>query len=147
MYNLSVAKTVEGAKAPLNASASVERSGTFFYMVTIKCNHMKYTSRSDIEAQFNTLLNKLPLVDTSEYHAWEMDKRDRWHYHAIVALSREPWIKGVQVPNWTIHMQRFPEEDYSNIVKYLKKTQQDENILEQLDIESQIAYHPNFGFE
>lgn len=104
---------------------------------------MKYTSREEVEAQYNKLIKKLPLVDISDNHAWEMDKRDRWHYHSIVALSREPWIKGLQVPNWTIHLQRFPEEDYPHVVKYLKKTQQSEILLDQLDVESQIAYSVN----
>lgn len=137
------------------ASAPVERSGTscsfnnnvnYYYLFTLKCNNMKYTSRDDIYAMCKRVLQRVPLVDTSSNSAWEMDKRDRWHYHCIIALSREPWLKGLQTSNWTVHLKRFPVEDYFTVVNYLKKIDQNPYYLEQLDIKSQIRYSPTYGF-
>lgn len=120
--------------------APVERSGTFLYLCTVKCNHMQYTSRHKISLMYRSLLRKLRTYELSDNNAWELDSDNRWHYHFILALRREPYYKRLQVDGWTIHFQSFPLIDYPNVVNYLKKINQHPAHLDNLDIESQ-AYN------
>lgn len=126
--------------------APVKRSGTYFYLVTLKCNHKQYTSRDEINVVYTRLLRKLGMEDVPD-KAFELDSDRRWHFHFIVALEREPYYKGLQTPNWTTHFKMFPVEDYLQVLNYIRKIDQNKNYLDQLDTLSQVTYHPNFGFE
>jgi len=68
----------------------VERSGTLFYLMTIKCNNKKYTSRKEVHTMYTRLFRRLGSYELSDNKAWELDKDKRWHYHFIVALARAP---------------------------------------------------------
>jgi len=120
----------------------VERSGTY-YLITLKCNNKKYTSMDEVKTVYTRLLRRLGHYDLSDHRAWELDGDKRWHYHFICALSRTPYYTRCQVPNWTVHFQQFPEEDYFDVVNYLQKVDQRSANLENLDFESSLYYNPN----
>lgn len=115
----------------------VERSGTFLYLCTVKCNHKEYTTRDAITMVYRNLLRKLRNYELSDNNAWELDSDNRWHYHFIIALRREPFFKRFQVHGWTIHFQSFQLADYFNVVNYLKKINQHPAHLDNLDVVSQ----------
>lgn len=117
--------------------ALVERSGTYFYLITIKCNHMQYTSRDKISLMYRSFLRKLRTYELSDTSAWELDSANRWHYHFIVCVGRQPYYPKFQINGWTIHFQSFHINDYFNVVNYLKKINQHPAHLDNLDIESQ----------
>lgn len=118
----------------------VERSGTYLFLCTIKCNHMRYTSRDVISLTYRSLLRKIRNYELSDNNAWELDSDNRWHFHFIIALPRAPYFKRLQKEGWTIHFQSFPLDDYPKIINYLKKINQHPAHLDNLDIESQ-AYN------
>lgn len=134
---VSTKKVKVKCNAPLSApTAPVERSGTFLYLMTIKCNHMEYTSREKISLVYSRLLRQLKSYELSDNRAWELDTDSRWHLHFIIALPREPFYKRLQVTGYSVHFRRFHIDDYPNVVAYLKKVNQNPIHLDQMDVYS-----------
>ncbi len=115
-----------------------------YYLVTIKCVSIKYTSRKDIDLVYTDVIKKLSRYqgDWSDNVGYELDCLNRLHLHTYVVFNKTPWFKGVTKKNWTIHFQSFPKSDVDNVIRYIKKESQHGDAVQQREVESYYYNNP-----
>jgi len=113
-----------------------------YYLVTIKCVNIKYTSMIEIEEVYRTVVNKLRGLEWSENLCWELDSLQRHHLHVIAVQhgKRDPFFKLVQRLNWTINFTEITEESVLTVTSYINKNSQNAIALDQRDWESKSKY-------
>lgn len=112
-----------------------------YYLVTIKCVNMRYTSRDEIDTIVNKVVKKLKDCEWTAAK-YELDSQQRWHVHIVCHCrsTRQPYWKLLQRKNWTINAKEFPESDIQTVVSYINKDSQNMHYLEELDWQSRAKY-------
>ncbi len=116
----------------------VERSGTFYYLCTIKRNAIEYTKKDWLDYQYIRLQKCLKNTEWSDNVSYELDSLNRLHLHTIVSSLKEIYYKKYIRKGWHIHFAKFPKDDYPKVIQYINKTHQHKALIEQRELESQI---------
>ncbi len=93
----------------------------YLYLVTIKNNAYRYTSRDDILKKLKVLQEKVPKGSTWHKYFFELDSMNRWHLHTLVCTKSVPYFSKLQVKGWTNHLKAIPIDDYPLVLKYIHK--------------------------
>lgn len=115
-----------------------------FYLLTIKNNSFKYTSRKEISEVLRETIQKSKKMGYSSFRCFELDTLDRWHMHTYCTSSKPIYKKKFLKEGWSIHFQPFPQSDMKKIFTYINKTPQDWDHQNQLDIRSFSKYNYMF---
>lgn len=126
------------------ACEPAERSGAYFYLVTIKRNAIESTKIAWLSLQYSRLVKLLPGCEWSSDVSYELDSLNRLHLHTIVQSPREVYYKKLTRKGWHIHFARFPRKDYSKVLNYIRKHDQHPMEIQQREIESEI-YNMNIN--
>lgn len=119
-----------------------DRKGALVYMVTIKCNHFKYTSLTEILDVYNSLVKRIRGADWHDSYAIELDKHYRLHLHGVFKRDRKINLSTYKIPGWNIHFTIF--DSYEHAVGYINKQDQHQCLQEQRNIESYSHYYNMF---
>lgn len=119
-----------------DVARSALRPKGVYYLVTIKRLAYEFTPRKYLYEQYQRVINATKGGEWSSYVAYELDGLDRLHLHTIVSFIQRPYLKGIQRKGWTIHFQKFPNEDFARVANYIKKINQNPFYLDQLESES-----------
>lgn len=111
------------------------------YIVTIKNNSVKYTSREEINEVLKMVKRKLKSCEWSDRQAYELDSLQRWHYHTIMTCCKEPYFKAVSHRGWHIHFRLIDSDDHQKVIDYLTKVSQHKIQQDQLDWYSYAKYN------
>lgn len=112
------------------------------YMVTIKCNHMCYTSEERLNEIYMWLVKKIKGAHWHTNYALELDKHYRLHIHGLFTRPSKVNPASYRIPGFTVHFQ--PLDSYEKARDYINKQRQNPYEKEMRDIES--YYHYNYGF-
>lgn len=116
-----------------------------YYLVTIKCSNVKFTSSSDILKVYRRTVSRSqcdgPNYDWSDQIAWELDSLNRLHLHTIVKTNKSVNVRNFCKTNWSVHFQPFPLEDYKKVQDYITKHRQSPDALDDIEAISFCQYH------
>lgn len=112
------------------------------YMVTIKCNHMAYTSMERLNEIYYWLVRKIKGAEWHTNYALELDKHYRLHIHGLFTRPTKVNPASYRIPGYTVHFQLV--DSYEKARAYINKERQNDYEKEMRDLDS--YYHYNYGF-
>lgn len=101
-----------------------------YYIVTLKQNRSVHTSIDSLDHCYKSLqldvskhCKTAKITSWSSYRGYELDSKQKLHYHTILTTDKGLYFKKLtkKYKGWTIHFQKFPEEDYSKVIQYITK--------------------------
>lgn len=111
---------------PGNLEKIVPLPKVTIYLVTIKCNAMRYTDQSELLNMLETIKEKMHNVEWSPYKAYEVDSLNRMHLHTICKITgRAPLFKRLAKEGWHIHFNCKRNENTHRLREYIIKDAQD----------------------
>lgn len=114
------------------------------YLVTIKCNSIRYASRLELLQVYSDTVKKLKGGEWISKVCWELDSFQRLHIHTIVSTSRTPCFKLLQQKGYTVHLEQISEGTYSTVYDYIHKHNQHPACIDNIDNLS--YYSHNYAF-
>lgn len=121
-----------------------------YYLVTIKSRGLPYTTKRELDIFYHRCLNLFKSGDWSCFRCYEITANGRrLHLHSIVALPKNTYLlKLISLlkldTRMYLHLKKFPESDYDNVLSYISKQQQNKYELEQILIRNE--YYHKYGF-
>lgn len=133
----------QGARGSAEAGSHPVKSK--HYIVTIKCNALKHTTKEELDQKYTNLVKKVPRAEWSDSVCYEVDKYNRTHIHTVVTIrGRIPLFKLYQVYGWSIDFTDFPMEDLTYVLSYIHKRSQSPYFIENLFYENQYMFENSF---
>ncbi len=116
------------------------------YLITIKNNSVKFTSKQAILDVYLDLVLSIPKVEWGSNYRYELDSLNRLHLHTYLTSIRKIYYPKYQKKGWNIHFQ--PLEAITDIDNHILPymTKQSQNVYEDEQLEAISYYKYNYGF-
>lgn len=112
------------------------------YMVTIKCNHIGYTSLEELNEIYMWLVKKIKGAHWHTKYAVELDGLKRLHIHGLFTRPSKVNPASYRKKGYTVHFQLL--DSYERAHAYINKEDQKPEAQQQREAES--YYYNNYGF-
>lgn len=133
----------DGYGAATKRSINSNGIGIRPYLLTIKNNSIKYTSRQDLEDLYNWLVKRMANTEWHSDYALELDKHQRLHIHGAF-LKKIGRVNPASYRRKGYSINFTPFDTFEHAIGYMNKEDQSECAKNQR--EAQSYYHYNYGF-
>jgi len=117
------------------------------YIVTIKCNIIKHTTKAELDFVYRRLVRTLPRAEWSDCLTYEVDTAYRTHIHTVVCITgSEPFFKKFQQRFWNIDFKPFPAAHVPNVIDYIRKHYEGEQHAVNIFYENRYMFANSFLF-
>ncbi len=87
------------------------------YLVTLKRNHIDFTSKQELNNMYNCLFKRVLTL----CKCTELDSRQRLHTHSMIEVKKVPYFKRYMRHGWRVHFKKINKGEELIVNNYINK--------------------------